>query len=408
MPDETPWLTIVGIGEDGVDGLSTLARAAIDTAELLVGGARHLAMLPTDGRQRLSWASPLTATIPVLLEQRGRRVCVLASGDPMWFGIGATLARHVPAAELRVIPAPSAFSLAAARLAWPLAETVCLSIHGRPTELVVPHLHPGARLLLLAWDGGTPETLARLLCRHGFGSSEMTVLEAMGGGAERRRTRTAAGWLADPPAEPVAALNTIGVLCRSDPGARLLSSVPGLPDAAFEHDGQLTKQMIRAVTLAALAPRPGQMLWDVGAGAGSVAIEWLRADPRNRAIAIERRVDRADRLKRNAATLGTPDLITVTGAAPEALDGLDPPDAIFIGGGLGIPRVIERCWMALPDGGRLVANAVTLEGEAVLLDWRARHGGELNRLSIARAEPIGGLTGWRPAMPVTQWSIAKP
>jgi precorrin-6Y C5,15-methyltransferase (decarboxylating) len=405
---QSPWLTIVGIGEDGLEGMSATARAAIDAAEVLVGGARHLAIVAADGRERIVWGRPLTSTLPSIIERRGRRVCILASGDPMWFGIGATLARQVPVAELRILPAPSAFSLAASRLAWPLAEVVCLSIHGRPVELVAPHLFPGARLILLAWDGGTPEVLAKLLCQRGFGPSRLIVLEAMGGPHEQRRTALAVDWAAGTLSGTVAALNTIAVECVAEADARLLSIVPGLPDDAFEHDGQITKRAVRAMTLAALAPVPGQLLWDVGAGAGSIAIEWLRAHPRNRAIAIERRADRAERLARNAATLGTPDLVTVIGAAPAALDGLPSPDAVFIGGGASQPGLIDRCWVALPSSGRLVVNAVTLESEAVLLAARARHGGELTRISIAHADPVGRLSAWRPAMPVTQWLVVKP
>lgn len=400
---EARWLTIVGIGEDGLDGLGRAARDAISSAELLVGGQRHLAMVPEDGRQRLAWGVPLTDSLPRLLEWRGRPVCVLASGDPMWFGIGATLGRQVPACEMRVFPAPSAFSLAAARLGWALAETACVSLHGRPAELMVPHLHPGARLLLLSWDRRTPAAVAALLRQAGYGASRLHVLVSMGGMDEDIRSGGT-----DEPWGEIADLNTVAVECRADAGCRPLSTIPGLPDDAFAHDGQITKRAVRAATLAALAPLPGQHLWDIGAGSGSISIEWLRCHPRNRASAVERREDRAVRIVENAMALGVPGLRVVRCDGLAALDKLDPPDAIFIGGGLTGPELVERCWGALPSGGRLVANAVTLESEAVLLAEQSRRGGELTRIAISRAEPIGGFTGWRSAMPVTQWSIVKP
>lgn len=400
-----PWLTIVGIGEDGWDGLSPAARAAVTGATLLVGGARHLAMAPdTAGQQRLAWPSPLTDAFPTLLARRGQAVTVLASGDPQWFGIGATLSRIVPADETRVLPAPGAFTLAAARLGWPLQEVACLSLHGRPLETVIPHLFPGARLLLLSWDGTTPAKLAALLRDRGFGPSTLTVLEAMGGPRERVRGATARDWATD----TVQDLNTIALTCAVEPGARVLPRTPGLPDDWFRHDGKITKREVRAVALSHLAAGRGEMLWDVGAGSGSIAIEWLLADPANRAVAVEDRADRMAAIRANTLAFGVPGLDCRGGQAPDALADLPTPDAIFIGGGLTVPGVAEACWRALRPGGRLVATAVTLETESELARRQAEWGGTLTRLSVERAAALGGFRGWRPLMPVTLWRVEKP
>ena len=399
------WLSVVGIGEDGWDGLSPAARALVEGAELLAGGARHLSLVPEFPRQeRLAWPSPLSDAYPALLERRGRRVCVLASGDPSWYGIGATLSRIVPAAETLVVPAPSSFSLAAARMGWPLQESVCLTVHGRPLELVIPHLQPNARLLVLSWDGTTPAKLAALLRSRGFGPSRITALEAMGGPRERLVSATADGW----EAERIADLNTLAVECVAVPGARSLPRTPGLPDDWFEHDGQITKREVRAVTLSWLAPRRGELLWDVGAGSGSIGVEWMLSDPTNRAIAIEHKEDRAARIPANAAAFGVPGLELVRGKAPEALTGLPAPDAVFIGGGLTNGGVLDACWTALKPGGRIVANAVTLESEAMLIATHMRLGGQLSQIAVSRAAPIGGFMGWRPLMPVTLWLAEKP
>lgn len=399
------WLTIVGIGEDGWDGLSPAARAAVERAEWLLGGTRHLSLVPEiAGQQRTPWPSPLADAFPALLERRGRQTCILASGDPSWYGIGATLTRVIPAAETLVLPAPSAFSLAAARVGWPLHEAVCLTVHGRPLELVVPHLHPGARLLILSWDGATPAKLAELLRARGFGNSRIFALEAMGGPREAVTEATADSWTA----ERVADLNTLAVECVATPGARILPRAAGLPDEWFEHDGQITKREIRAVTLSFLAPRRNELLWDVGAGSGSIGIEWMLSDPSNRAIAVEHHEERIARILANAAALGVPGLELVRGKAPEALTRLPAPDAIFIGGGLTGAGVLETCWSALKPGGRIAANAVTLESEAVLIDAHKRLGGELSQIAVSRASPVGGFRGWRPSMPVTLWQAEKP
>lgn len=408
-----PWLSIVGIGEDGWTGLSPAARTAVRQAALLIGGRRHLALVPGQrgSQERLTWPSPLDGAFPTLLAARDRQksapwpVTVLASGDPQWFGIGATLARLIPAAEMRVHPAPSAFSLAAGRLGWAVQDVACLSLHGRPLETVIPRLFPGARLLLLSWDGSSPARLAALLRERGFGPSRLWVLESMGGGDERRRDGTADAWADDP---PVRDLNTIAVSCAAAPGARVLPRSPGLPDDWFAHDGKITKREVRAVALALLAPGRGEMLWDVGAGSGSIAVEWLLADPGNGAVAVEERADRLNNLRVNRARFGVPALDIRAGRAPDALADLPPPDAVFIGGGLTGDGVVEACWAALPPGGRLVASAVTLESEAALGGWQRALGGALTRLSVERAAPLGGFRGWRPLMPVTLWRAEKP
>ncbi len=404
MSSVAPWLAVVGIGEDGRAGLSPAASAALDGAGLVIGGRRHLELAGPLSAETLAWPSPLSDAYPAILARRGQPTCVLATGDPFHYGVGAELARLVPAGAIVAYPQPSAFSLAAARLGWPLAEVACLTLHGRALERVIPHLQPGARLLVLSWDGSTPKKLAALMSERGFARSRLTVLEAMGGPRERRRTGLAATFSQD----EIDPLNTIAVEVVAEPDAQVIPLSPGLDDAWFESDGQLTKAEIRAVTLSALRPRAGQLLWDVGAGSGSIGIEWCLRHPANRAVAIEAREERAGRIRRNARALGVPDLQVVVGRAPDSLAGLPAPDTAFIGGGVSDPALVAAVLAALPHGGRLVANAVTLESEALLLRCHAEHGGTLRRLSIARAEPVGHLTGWRTAMPVTQWALAKP
>ena len=399
-----PWLSIVGIGEDGLAGLTPPARALIDDAEVFVGGERHLAMLPEDARERLAWPSPLSALLDEIESRRGTRVCVLASGDPLWYGVGISLLKRIRRSEISILPGRSAYTLATARIGWPLAEVDCLTLHGRPLSLLHPYLQPNAKLLILSEDATTPAAVAALLTARGYGESLLTVLEHLDGERERRLEGTAARWSAN----DVADLNTIAVECVASPGTALLPRTPGLPDEAFHHDGQLTKREVRAATLAALMPVAGQLLWDVGAGCGSVAIEWMRAAPRARAVAVERKAERRAMIAGNADALGAPALKIVAGEAPAALDGLEAPDAVFVGGGVSVPGLVETCWTALKPGGRLVANAVTLEGEAALLAWRNGNGGELTRYTIARAEPVGPFQGWRPMMPVTQYAATKP
>lgn len=400
-----PWLTIVGIGEDGLGGLSEAALRAVTAAEVLVGGARHLAMVPDLECERLEWPSPFDALLDTLERRRHLRVCVLASGDPLLYGVGATLLKRFPIEEVSVIPAPGAFALACARLGWARAEVECLTLHGRPVELLHTALHPGARVLALSADGTTPAGVAALLRARGYGPSRLVVLERMGHPFHERRVEgTAAAWTEQAHAD----LNTIAIECIAEPGTPLLPRVPGLPDEAFRHDGQITKREVRAVTLAALAPVPGQRLWDVGAGCGSIAIEWMRCHPRCRAVAVEQRADRLAHIAGNAAALGVPGLTVVAGRAPDALKDLPRPDAVFVGGGITIPGVVEACWDALPPGGRFVANAVTLEGEQALMALYARLGGSLTQLSVSRAADLGGFSGWQPLRPVTQLAVVKP
>ena len=397
-----PWLTLVGIGEDGRAGLSGGARDALAQAALVVGGRRHLALAGPFAAETLAWASPMDATYPAILARRGAPVAVLASGDPYCYGVGAALARLVPAAETRCFPQPSAFSLATARLGWAAQDCETVSLCGRPVETLVPALRAGARVLALSADASTPGRVADLLVRRGFGASAVTVLEAMGGPRERVRSAAADGFALD----GVDALNTLGIAVAG-PGAAL-SSAPGRPDALFENDGQITKADARAVTLARLAPRRGEVLWDVGAGSGAVAIEWMLAHPANRAHAVERHAGRGARIRSNAAALGVPGLAVVDGEAPGALDVLPAPDAVFVGGGATAPGLLDACAAALRPGGRLVVNAVTIETQALLIERFRRDGGALTTLGVAQADAVGGFHGWRAAMPVTQWTWVKP
>ncbi|WP_274424613.1 precorrin-6y C5,15-methyltransferase (decarboxylating) subunit CbiE [Chelativorans sp. YIM 93263] len=399
------WLALVGIGEDGSDGLSPDARALVAGAEFVFGGRRHLdlARALIEGETR-PWPAPFDSAMKDVLSLRGRRVCVLASGDPFYYGVGATLARHVDSSEMLVLPAPSAFSLAAAWLGWALQEVETVSLHGRPVEHILPLLHPGRHIIALTSDGEGPRTVATLMARKGFGASRIHVLEALGGSRETVSTFRAEE-VGERTFDP---LNVVAIEVEVAEDARILPLAPGLSDDLFEHDGQITKREIRALTLSALAPRRGEMLWDIGAGAGSVAIEWMLADPSMRAVAVEAAAERAGRIRRNAGELGVPDLKVVEGAAPAALEGMPAPDAVFIGGGGSDAGVADSAMEVLKPGGRLVANAVTLEMETVLLGLHARFGGDLTRIALSRAAPIGGMNGWRPAMPVTQWVWRKP
>lgn len=397
------WLSVVGIGEDGLDGVSPRGRMLIDGAETLVGGDRHLAMIPDDGRARLTWPTPLTDLMPQIAEKCGTPVCVLATGDPMFFGIGVTLAKHFAADEMDVVPSLSAFSLAASRLGWPLADVEQLTLHGRPASLMVPFVQPDARLMILSDGAGTPAQIATILAERGYGDSRIYVLEHMGGPLERGVEGTAAAWNHT----DIAPFNTVGVECVAGPDAVILPRVPGLPDDAFISDGNITKREVRAATLAALAPLPGQHLWDVGAGCGAIAIEWMRSHPSCRATAVESRADRIGLIARNAIALGVPRLGMIEGEATSVLTGLEAPDAIFIGGGASTPGLLDLCWDALPARGRLVANAVTLEGEGALAAFRVDHGGDLVRIAVSRAEPVGPFTGWKPLMTVTQLTAVK-
>ena len=397
-----PWLTVVGIGEDGLGGLSPAARTLVETAEVLVGGERHLAMLPAEcgGKERVAWPKPLLDAMDGIAAMRGRRVCVLATGDPMFFGVGATLARQVPQEEMTIVPGVSAYSLAAARLGWPIEDVTLVTLHGRPVETLARFVVPGARLIILAENATTPGAVRDWLLARGFGDSRMIALAHMGGPRETRAEGLARDFDA-----AVADFHTLAVECIAGPGA-VWHARTGLPDDAFAHDGKLTKREFRALALAKLMPHAGALLVDIGAGCGSVGIEWMRAEENARAIALEPRADRRALTARNAAALGVPTLEIRDATAPEGLGGFPAADAVFVGGGLS-DATLAASMEVLKPGGRLVAHAVTLESEAVLLAAHARHGGELVRLAVARAEPVGSYSGWRPALPVTQWAWRK-
>ncbi len=397
------WLTVVGIGDDGFATLSPVARTLVETAEVIVGGRRHLEMVPQcHAGERLAWGCPISKTLAEIGTYAGRRVTVLATGDPMWFGVGVTLAQTFGPEALTVIPSPGAFSLAAARMGWPLTDVNCLSVHGRPLSLINLHMSPAARLLVLSENGSTPSAIAAAMVERGYGPSQLTVFEHMGGSGEAVREATAESW-GD---ARCADLNTIAIECLPTANAVVHSRLAGLPDDAYEHDGQLTKREVRASTLAALSSQPRQHLWDVGAGAGSVAIEWMRAG--GQATAFERNLDRTAAMARNAERLGVPMLTIVPGEAPAAFVGIDRPNAIFIGGGLSNAGLADACWEALEAGGQIVANAVTVEGEAELFRQQSALGGTLTRHAISHLEPQGRFNAWRARAPVTQWSAVKP
>lgn len=395
------WLHIVGIGEDGLDGLVPAARAVVESAEVIIGGERHHQMVGIHSAEQMKWPSPFDALISQLQTLRGKRVVVLATGDPLWFSVGARIGRSIDPAEITYYPHISAFQLASARMGWSMADVEALTVHGRPVEQIISFIQPNQRLLILTTGGQTPGQIAKFLADRGFGASKMTVLAAMGGGNELRFDGIAATWDHEVPA-----FNTLAVDCIAAPDAALLPRVPGLPDELFEHDGTMTKRETRAVTIAKLMPMRGALLWDIGTGCGSVAVEWMRAARYAQAIGIEPRADRRAMAAQNALALGTPTLELVAGTAPEVLQGLAAPDAIFVGGGL-TDGVFDAAWAALKPLGRFVSNAVTLESEAILMELHKKYGGELVRLAVTRAEPVGPYRGWRPFMPVTQWSLIK-
>ena len=402
MDEDFPssWLTIVGLGEDGIAGLSDAARAALAQAEVVAGSSRHLGLLPQLSCQRLLWPVPFADGIAPLLALRGSRVVMLASGDPFWFGAGSSVVRHLQTHEWRALPAASTFSLAAARLGWALEHVSCLGLHASPLERLRPLLSKGARLLVLLRDGTAVAALARYLVDSGFGATTLHVLEALGGPRERRRSVRAEQFALDDVIHPVA----VGVDVFGQGWS--LPRSPGLPDEAFLHDGQITKQRVRALALCALAPRPGELLWDIGAGSGSVSIEWLLAHPSCEAVGIEADASRASRTLDNARRLGVDRLRLVRGRAPQALRGLAAPDAVFIGGGL-CESLLQALWARLPAGCRVVAHAVTLESEALLGAWHARAGGSLLRVELAEAAALGTRRAWNAAYPIVQWSTTR-
>lgn len=394
------WLHIVGIGEDGLDGLTPAARTIVETAEVIIGGNRHHDMANSTAK-RISWPSPFDALIDQLQALKGQRVVVLATGDPLWFSVGARIGRNIPADEITYHPQVSAFQLAAARMGWSMADLETLTVHGRPVEQMIAFIQPDIRLLILTTGAQTPTQIAKFLTERGFGQSRMTVLASMGGEDEARFDGIAAEW-----DQTVPAFNTLAVECIAAPDAALLARVPGLADDLFTHDGTMTKREVRAVTVAKLMPMRGALLWDVGTGCGSVAVEWMRAARYARAIGIEPRADRRAMAADNALALGVPKLELIDGTVPEALSGLAAPDAIFIGGGLSRDTFLE-CWNALRPLGRLVANAVTFDSQALLAQLHKEYGGDLVQIAVSRAEPLAGHRGWKPLRAVTQWSLIK-
>jgi precorrin-6Y C5,15-methyltransferase (decarboxylating) len=400
----TKWLTIAGMGEEGWDGLSSRARHAIETADVIVGSRRLLAFLPATSAELHEWPQPFSAVVDRVLPLRGRRTVILATGDPLNYGVARKIMEFIPFVEMEIVPHLSAFALAAARVGWSLPDCDTLTLHGREVAHIEPFIQHGVQLLVLTADSTTIPDVASRLSNRGFGKSEITVLENMGGPRERQSRFTAEAT----PAEAFSDLNTLAIHCVASPDARILSRVGGLPDEAFQHDGQLTKREVRAATLAALGPSPERLLWDVGAGCGSVSIEWMRAARGAQAIAFESDPTRLGMIAANADTLGVPRLRIVAGDAPGTYRGQSAPDAVFIGGGIWIPGVFGQAWAALKPGGTLVANVVTIEGELHLYDLHEKHGGDIVRIDISNLTHVGRLRALKPRMAVTQWRAAKP
>ena len=397
------WLTILGVGDDGIEGLTPPARALLEGAGVVVGSRRILEDADLPGKEIRIWSSPIEDMLEQIVEWKDRGVVILATGDPMHYGVGATLTAHIPANEMTVIPVPSAFSFAAARLGWRLQDVETVSLHGRPVSLLQPFIQPGAKLLALTGGSDTVQEVSQMLCGRGFGESTLHVLEHMGGEQERSVTLTAN----ECEGKTFADFNTLGLGCIAGPEAALLPRTPGLPDEAYRHDGQLTKRETRAITLAALGPTPHALLWDVGEGCGSVAIEWMRAARGAQAIAFEQNEARVRLIAENAVALGAPGLEVVPGDAERTVEGQPTPSAIFLGGAVASDTMFETCWSALPPGGRLVANAVTLEAVAALLARQETHGGDLVRIEISHLANIGSRRALKPRMAVTQWRVTK-
>lgn len=403
MTKAHPWLDIIGIGEDGVDGLTPAALERLKAAEIIIGGDRHHTLAPNPAAIRVKWPSPFDAMIDEMKSHRGRALVVLVTGDPLWYSVGARITRAIPAREIRFHPQISSFQWAACRMGWSMADLETVTIHGRADSQILPHLAPKIRMLVLTQNSESPGAVAQLLCDRGFGESRMTVLAALGGSREQRFDGVASTW-----SHIVPDFHLLAIECYAGEGARWYPRTGGLPDDAFISDSQITKQDIRAVTIAKLAPYPDAMLWDIGAGCGSVSIEWMRAARGALSIAIEPKAARAGMIRQNAAALGAEKISVIEADAPAGLEGLATPDAVFIGGGLGTDGVFDEAWAALRPGGRLVANVVTLESEAILTGLHQKFGGDLVRLSVQKSEPVGPYRGWRTAMPVTQWCVIKP
>lgn len=395
---DTPWLTIIGIGEDGVDGLAPASQAALSAAEVIMAPPRHLAMVPEGKAKRITWPVPFADGLPILDGLRGQKTVVLASGDPFWFGAGSVIARRMHAGEWTALPGPSCFSLAAARMGWAINETICAGLHAAPFARLRRDLAPYARIIATLRDGAAVTDLAAYLTNAGFGASHIHVMEHLGGPTERI-TPMIASSIEGPFDHPLcAAIEVMGQ-------GPALPCATGLPDATFDNDGQITKRPVRAITLSTLAPLPGEHLWDIGGGSGSIGLEWLLAHPTTSATSIELRADRAQRIRQNADALGVAQRLTVIeGHAPDALSGLATPDAIFIGGGLSRDLVDSAL---AHEPARIVINAVTLEGEALLADLHRAHGGELMRIALSSVTPLGSKRGWTSAYPVVQWSLAR-
>ena len=396
----TAWLSVIGVGDNGRDSLLPATLSVLDDAEVVIGAKRHLAQMELQA-EVITWPSPFDHMLDTLTLLRGKRVVVLATGDPLWHSVGEKLATHFEAEEIVFFPQTSAFQLAAARLGWSISDVHFLTTHGRPIENIIPFVQPNNRLIILTNDGETPNQITALLKDRGFGSSMLTCFAHMGGENESQHSATAASWSKDMPD-----FNTLTVEVVADDDANIVPHTVGLSDAHFTHDGRMTKQVVRAASLAKLMPAQNALLWDIGAGCGSISVEWMRAAKGAQAIAIEPLTERRAMIAQNAMSLGAPQVEIVDGTAPECLDDLEAPDAVFIGGGLS-QAVIEKSMNALKPFGRMVANAVTLESEAILLKAFAEHGGELVRIDVATADPVGKFTGWRPIMPVTQWSLIK-
>ncbi len=403
----TPWLSLVGIGDDGLAGLGESARKAVSGAEIFFGGERHLAFLPGDERPKIRWVSPLDDVVTELCGHRGKKVCVLASGDPFFYGIGNKLADRIPVEEMAVFPAASSLSLALARLGWSFPEVRVVTLHGRPLETLTPYLIPGARLIILSENRHTPREAAKLMTEKRCGESKLFVFSHLGGARESRVSMNASEMASVDTPDEIHDLNLIAAEVAGNSAKIQAHLLPGLEENLFRHDGQITKKDIRILTLAALRPAPKDLLWDVGAGAGSIAIEWLRLDSSLEAVAVESREDRIGNIERNMKSLGVPRLQVVHGRAPDCLDTLAEPDAIFIGGGASDPALLETCWARLKTGGRLVANAVTLEGETALAVFSKRCGGGLIRIEMKSAGSAGRFEVWRPHAPITQLRAIK-
>ena len=396
----TKWLTIIGMGEDGWEGLSNRARLVLKTTEVIVGSSRLLKLLPNIKAERHEWPQPFSAVIERIKPLAGRKTVILATGDPLNYGVFRKLLEFIPFEEMTVIPHISAFSLAASRMGWSLPDCDTLSLHGRAAANLESFIQPGAKLIVLTADASTIPEIVRRLEARGFGQSQVSVLENLGGENERVSKYI--------PSTDYSALNTVAIHCIASPDAKVYSRLAGLPDDAFIHDGQLTKREVRAATLASLAPAPDQLLWDIGAGCGSIAIEWMRSTRGCEAIAFEHNAERLAMISRNADALGTPRLKIISGKAPEALEGAAAPHAVFIGGGVGNDGVFDSAWSKLKAGGRLVANVVTLEGEMHLYDLQEKHGGDLVKIEISNLTSVGPYRALKPRMAVTQWRVQKP